>query len=142
MASVLLLVGVPALLVAGVTRRGEPDEAEWTDDAPVDAARDEPVVEVPRPRTVAELVALRERQVTEAANAAVEESATVEESGTAEESATADESATAEESATTDEGARAEKRVAAEKSAAGELVAEPPADDGNVVQLDRRRRRT
>ncbi|MDN5859552.1 MAG: DUF6350 family protein, partial [Pseudonocardia sp.] len=56
MASVLLLVGVPALLVAGVTRRGEPDEAEWTDDT-ADAGQE---AEPAKPRTVAELVALRQ----------------------------------------------------------------------------------
>jgi hypothetical protein len=121
MASVLLLVGVPTLLVAGVTRRGEPDEAEWADDSPIgtDLAADpgageDPVVDVPRPRTVAELVAMRERQAAEAAEATAQESAVAEESAAVEE----------------------------EEEPGADEVAEPPGDDGNVVQFDRRRRRT
>jgi hypothetical protein len=61
MASVLLLVGVPALLTSGLTRRGDGADTVW-DDAPEpadDAAE-------PKPRTVAELVALRERQAASA----------------------------------------------------------------------------
>ena len=66
------------MLVAGVARRGEPDEAEWTEDAPVPAAPEPAEAEPPRPRTVAELVALRERQ---AAAAAAEVSAADEGAG-------------------------------------------------------------
>jgi hypothetical protein len=120
MASVLLLVGVPALLVAGVTRFGEPDEAEWTDDAPgvvaEDAAEDDSAAEAEpaKPRTVAELVALREQQaVAAAAAAAAAESAeeVVDESESEEPEAVAD--------------------------------AEPAdTDAGNVVSIDRKRRRT
>lgn len=108
MASVLVLVGVPALLVAGVTRRGEPDESEWSDDDPATAvAVDDAEEAVPaKPRTVAELVALREQQAAEAAAAAAE---TEEDSGDAEEAAT-------------------------------EAAEEP--ESGNVVPIDRRRRRT
>jgi hypothetical protein len=125
MASVLLLVGVPALLVAGVTRRGEPDEAEWTDDGPIgdveiprqSTSEDVAPVEPAKPRTVAELVAQRERQAEEAAAAA----AAVEE-----ETAEEDEPEVAEEP---------EPEVAADPE---------PADQeaGNVVSIDRKRRRT
>jgi len=156
MASVLLLVGVPAMLVAGVARRGEPDEAEWTEDAPVPAAPEPAEAEPPRPRTVAELVALRERQ---AAAAAAEVSAEV---------SAADEGAGAEPAdgagAVVEEGA---EPIEIEGSVAEPLVeavpeprpepdeeivpgagVEPPAAGGadeagdNVVPFDRRRRRS
>jgi hypothetical protein len=127
MASVLLLVGVPALLVAGVTRRGEPDEAEWADDAVVDG--EDPVVDVPRPRTVAELVAERERQAAEAAEAEAAE-AEAAEAGPAE--------------AEVAEVEAAEPEEEPEEPVEPVDVEEQPDDEdaGNVVQFDRRRRRT
>lgn len=156
MASVLLLVGVPALLVAGVTRRGEPDEAEWTEDAPdavePDAAEPapEPAPEEARPRTVAELVALREQQAAEAAAAAAAAEAEAaaapredepgdapgDEPGDGAEDGSGDESG---EDVTSDDEPGEPDEPADGRPAAGE---QPSEDAGNVVSIDRRRRRS